>query len=206
MKYPKHRKSPIRHTVHNHTRRGRNVSSYTRGEGSRIQPTFIQKRRVLKKIGPKSFTINFKYSNKPNDGESVVVIAPTYEKALDEAFEEKVDSRYPIEVEVIDPDIGKALKILARGVGKAVKLGAKYSYITGKTVTKEAAHAIAKSYREMRVRRLIDECYSVDRRIRIQARAKLKQRYPEIYSICNFSREKVRLPRPTRARRIVLES
>lgn len=82
------------------------------------------------------------------------------------------------------------LKIMARGVGKAVKLGAKYSYITGKTVGKEAAHAVAKSYRELRLRRLIDEAYATDRVTRIMARGKLRQRYPEIYAICDFSKER----------------
>ena len=191
MRYPRHRKSPICHTVKEHTRQGNRVHPYVRGQGKAQQPSFTQ-RRVLKKESPKSYTINFKYSNKPNDGESVVVIARTYQDALDEAWEEKTDARNPISVEVVDPDIGRALKILGRGVAKAVLLGAKYTYVTGKTVTREAAHAIARSYREMRVRRLIDEAYSTDRRIRILSRAKLKQRYPEIYSICDFSREKVR--------------
>lgn len=189
MRYPKHRKSPIHHTVKQHTRQGHRVNSYTRGKGTAQRPTFTQ-RRVLKKEAPKSYTINFKYSNKPNDGESVVVIAENYQNALDEAWEEKTDPRNPISVEVVDPDIGRMLKILGRGVAKAVKLGAKYTYVAGKTITRESAHAIAKSYREMRVRRLIGESYSPDRRIRILARAKLKQTYPEIYKICDFSREK----------------
>ena len=79
-------------------------------------------------------------------------------------------------------------KLCVRGAGKAVKLGAKYSYIAGKTVGKEAAHAVAKSYRELRLKRLIDEAYSPNRTTRVIARAKLKQRYPEIYKICSFSR------------------
>jgi len=44
--------------------------------------------------------------------------------------------------------------------------------------------------RRMRLRRLIDEAYSTDRGTRIMARGKLKQRYPEIYAICDFSEEK----------------
>ena len=84
MRYPKHRKSPIRHPVKGHTRQGNRVHPYVRGKGKTQQPSFTQ-RRVLKKEGPKSFTINFKYSTKPNDGESVVVIAKSYQDALDEA-------------------------------------------------------------------------------------------------------------------------
>jgi len=75
------------------------------------------------------------------------VIARDYQSALDESFEEKHDTREPIEVEIIDPDLGKALRILARGAGKAVALGAKYTYVAGKTVAKEAAFAIARAYR-----------------------------------------------------------
>lgn len=187
--YPKHRKPPIRHTVKSHTRQGHRVNTHARGKGTRTISPFTR-RRVLTKEKPKSYTINFKYSNKQGDGESVIVIANDYQKALDEAFEEKKDPRKPISVEVIDPSLGSMLKIMARGAGKAVKLGAKYSYITGKTVGKEAAHAVAKSYRELRLRRLIDEAYSPDKVRRVIARAKLKQRYPEIYKICHFSRER----------------
>ena len=125
-----------------------------------------------------------------------MVIAKDYQRALDEAFEEKTDPRSPISVEVIDPNIGRMLKILGSGVTKAVKLGAKYTYVAGKTVSREAAHSIASAYREMRTKRLIDECYSVDRRTRILARAQLKQRYPEIYAVCDFSKEKSRLVVP----------
>ncbi|MDH5783034.1 MAG: hypothetical protein OEZ35_05155 [Candidatus Bathyarchaeota archaeon] len=55
---------------------------------------------------------------------------------------------------------------------------------------KEAALAVAKSYRELKLKRLIEDCYSPDRVTRIIARAKLKKRYPEVYKICDFSREK----------------
>ena len=181
------RKSPIKHRVSSHTRRGFPVRSYVRGKG--IAQTFTRK-RLLKKEVPKSFTINFKYSNRKGNGESVVVIARDYQRALDEAFEEKKDPRNPISVEVVDPSVGTMLKIIARGAGKAVKLGARYAYIAGKTVGKEAVHAVAKSYRELRLRRLIDEAYSPDRVTRAIARAKLKKRYPEIYAICDFSKEK----------------
>ena len=89
--YPKHRKSPIRHTVKSHTRQGHGVNTYARGKGTtRTLPPFTR-RRVLPKEKPKSYTINFKYSNKQGDGESLIVIANDYQKALDEAFEEKKD-------------------------------------------------------------------------------------------------------------------
>lgn len=46
--------------------------------------------------------------------------------------------------------------------------------LQGKTITKETAHAIAKSYRELRLKRLIEEAYSEDRHVQILARAELK--------------------------------
>ncbi len=186
----KKRKSPIRHHVRSYQKKtGDRVSDYVRGKGTRTTPTFTRK-KLIKTDKPKSFTINFQYSKRKGDGESIVVIARNYSDALDEAFEEKTDSRNPISVEVIDPDLGKALKIIGTGIGKGIKLGAKYAWIAGKTITAETAHAIAKSYRELRLRRLIDEAYSPDKVTRLMARAKLRQRYPEIYSIMDFSKEK----------------
>ena len=186
------RRRHVRHSVNSYIREGKRVRSHWRGHG---QPKPKITRRRIPQLGvatkPKAYTVNFKYSNKAGDGESVVVIATSYDKALDEAFEEKTDSRNPISVEVIDPDIGKTLKILARGAGQAVKLGAKYTYVAGKTVGKEAAFAIARAYRSQKLRRLIEESYSGDRATRAMARAKLKLQYPEIYNACDFSREKV---------------
>ena len=184
------RKSPRRHAVKSHIREGYRVSSYTRGKGTGSSP-FTSRRKLDK---PRSFTVNFTYSNRIGDGESVVVIARNYGDALDEAYEERHDSREPIEIELVDPDIGKALKILAREGGNAVKIGAKYAYAAGKTVGKEAVHAVAESYRRARIRRLIEECYNPDRVKRAMARSELKARYPEIYEMCDFSKGKVSTP------------
>ena len=182
------RKSPIRHNVKSHIRDNKRIPSYIRGKGVRVERTFTSRRRIDK---PKSFTINFQYSKKKGDGESVVVIARNYVDALDEAYEEKTDTRIPISVEVIDPDLGRALRVLGREAKAVGEAGLKYGWRTTKALTAEVTHAIANSYREMRVRRLIDECYSPDRVTRIRSRAKLKLRYPEIYSLCDFSKEKV---------------
>ena len=66
--------------------------------------------------------------------------------------------------------------------------------LAGKTVAKEAAFAIARAYRSQKLRRLIEECYSPDRATRAMARAKLKTQYPEIYSVCDFSKERISPP------------
>ena len=162
-----------------------------RGKGTISTATFTSRRRIDK---PKSFTVNFTYSNKKGDGETVVVISTDYFKALDEAYEEKTDPRIPISVEVIDPDLRRALRVLAKEAKAVGEAGLKYGWRTTKALTAEATHAIAKSYRELRLRRLIDEAYSTDKVTRIRARAKLKLRYPEIYSVCDFSKERITSP------------
>jgi len=184
------RKSPRKHSVKSHVRSGYRVSNYVRGQGTRNLPSFTSRRKIIKTDEPKAYTCNFKYSEKKGDGESVVVISTSYDKALKEAFQEKTDPREPIEIEIVDPSIGEALRILARGAGQAVKLGAKYTYVAGKTVAKEAAFAVARAYRSQKVRRLIEESYSPDRATRAMARAKLRTQYPEIYSACDFSRDR----------------
>ena len=108
-------------------------------------------------------------------------------------------------MEVIDPDLGRMLRIVAEGAktavkvgareaGKLTKLGIKYGYAGAKVLGKEAAFAIARAYRSQKLRRLIEESYSPDRATRAMARAKLKTQYPEIYSVCDFSKERISPP------------
>jgi len=153
-------------------RKGYRVSDYVRGKGTGTIPTLTRRRKIIKTDEPKAYTCNFKYSEKKGDGESVVVIATDYHKALDEAFEERVDTREPIEVKVIHPDIGRMLRILGRGakvVGREAvelsKLGIKYGYAGAKVLGKEAAFAIARAYRSQKLRRLIEESYSPRARV-----------------------------------------
>ena len=126
---------------------------------------------------------------------------------MKEAFQEKTDAREPIEVEVIDPNLGRMLRIVAEGAktavkvgakeaGKLTKLGIKYGYAGAKVLGKEAAFAIARAYRSQKLRRLVEECYSPDRATRAIARAKIKTQYPEIYNACDFSKGKVSTPTP----------
>jgi len=135
------RKSPVRHSVKSHTRKKKPVRSYTRGKG--VKTKKITKRRVSKPTtGPKPFTVNFKYSEKPGDGESLIVIATSYKKAMAEAFEEKVDSREPIEIEIIDPDFGRVFRAIGSGLKRVVGVGAKYA-IKGGHIAKQATERAA---------------------------------------------------------------
>lgn len=207
------RKSPIRHKVRSHSRRGLrgtySVRSYVRGKGERVQP-ITRKRKLTKERRPKSYTVNFKYSNKAGDGESVIVIATDYKEALAEALEEKKDVRQPIEVEVIDPDFGKVFRAIGRGVRKVGELGVRYSikgvrkmtpyvkkgmitvgkqtFKVSKRLGKAGALALAEKLHERRVKELLRKAYSRNKVERMMARYRLKQEYPELYNICSFSR------------------
>lgn len=162
------RKSPIRHKVSSYKRKdGTKVGSHDRGKGIRIQK---RRKKVIGKVDdkvvltkPKGFTVNFTYSKKPGDGESVIVVVgglgttlgEAYELALDEAYEEKTDPRPPTDIELVDPDLGAILQFIGRGarrasglslrgIRKAGKLGAKYA-IKGGHVAKQASIRTAKA-------------------------------------------------------------
>ncbi len=120
----KKRKSPVRHTVRTHIRDGHRVKSFTRGSGRRQTVRYRRVKRVVDDdtpIGVHAFTVNFKYSDKPGDGESCIVFSDNYVDALDEAWEERMDKRTPIAVEAVDPDIGAALEWTGKRVRSAIK-------------------------------------------------------------------------------------
>jgi len=204
------------------TRRdGTSVRGYVRGSGVKSKYT---RRKVVgaAEEGDLGYVVNFKYSDKPGDGESVLVFTdPTataeeaYTKAMDEAFEERVDSRRPVEIDLVDPSVGAMLKWVGERVKgtiaygkpvlkKAAKLGAKYavraSMATAKTAKrvakagvgagKELVKLTAFSVERKMIERLIRDCYSKNKITRVASRHALKKRYPDIYDMCDFSREK----------------
>jgi len=241
----KKRKSPVRHTVRPYNRGNSVVSSYLRGKGLKSSPS--SRRRVVGETSepPKSkepgFVVNFKYSDKKDDGESVLVLVnpnlpakERYEKAMDEAFEERVDNRFPAEMQFIDPSLGEMLEWTSKRVRgvikfgtpvlkKAARLGAKYAVkatmIAGETakkvakgglsVTKEMLRLAAFKAHEKHIQRLLKDCYHKNALIRTSARSALKRWYAEIYDMCDFSREKgitwrKRTPRVSRLPRRVV--
>jgi hypothetical protein len=133
------------------------------------------------KVEPKAYTVNFKYSEKKGDGESVVVIARDYPHAVEEAIEEKVDPRHPVELEVIDPTIGQVLKVIGKGVKKATEVGAKYAFKGAKKAVKMAG---SNAY----IMFLIRQSYSRDVGMRTLARSKLRKNYPDVYNVMDWSR------------------
>lgn len=219
IKYPKERRKPVKHTVHAHTRRGKRVKAFQRGSGtksrvhrrSRVVGKPFDEDTKMKELG---FTVDFTYESPPH--ESVIVIADSYQAALEEAFDERVDTRAPIEVNVIDPDLDQILKFVGegakkagayglKGIKKAGKVGAKYSIRGVKAGTRlgaEGARAVARGVKvgltessklllyeaeRAKVRLLLKKCYSKDRIERLSARAALKKFFPDIYDICSFS-------------------
>jgi len=155
-------------------------------------------------IGVHAFTVNFQYGP-GDDGESVIVFSDNYQDCMDEAWEERVDTRQPISVEAIDPDIGAALKWMAKKakagfeygapkITKATHLGAKYAVKgvkTGLGATKSTVKGGAKLVAfgvDMKIKEsLLRLCYQKDPAKRNAARAALKSRYPEIWRKCDFS-------------------
>jgi len=157
--------------------------------------------------GPKTFTVNFQYSDKPGDGESIPVIVGgkgiTMEEAtklaIDEAFEEKTDPRPPYATETVDPSLGDVYAWTRDKTISAAKIGAKYSLKGAKAglraavgaakgVVKRAKYEVDRKKWES----ILNKCYSNNLVERAAARVSLKKNYPATYSICNFSREKTR--------------
>lgn len=229
IRQPSGRKSPVEHDVNGHTRGGKQVRSYRRGHGSHPQRSrqsvVVGGKPVADDtpMGVHPFTFNFTYSDKPGDGESVVVISDNYEDAVDEAFEEKVDPRHPISFEAIDPDLGAVLDYISlgakkagqyglKGIRAAGKLGAKFA-VAGGHVAKQAAIAGAKGglkvlkgtarlglyeIEKAKVRRMLKQAFSKDKVEATAARAALKSVFPDIYDVCSFSRDQPKRRRRTR--------
>jgi hypothetical protein len=171
---------------------------------------------------PEAFTVNFIYSKKsrshPAIGESVVVIAESYDKAMEEAFDMRAQkTRTPIEVELVDPNIGSAISWLGGKIKSAAGVGARFAVKAGRVgagtavnlgrkagesvknpesgfrqfVAKRAEEghkAISSKVYEAKVRYLIKDAYSPDPVKRNSARASLRQHYPDIYDSMDFSR------------------
>lgn len=216
-RYPKKRRSPSRHRVKTHMRRGLPVKGFERGSGIKIQKSKVVGRLMgdpkedSTPMGLHAYTINFSYED--GTGESVIVFSDNYQSASDEGWEERVDTRTPISVEVIDPDIGAALKWFGERVKagyeygkprivKATKLGAKYAVRggikgleAGVAATRETYKLAAFGVQQKLVEQLLRLCYQKDKSKRIASRAALKKRYPSIYSQCDFSRPTRQIPK-----------
>lgn len=236
MLYPKNRRTPVKHKVKGYTRKdGTKIKGHTRGRGTRSQKP--RRSRVIgapkEDIKIHGYVVNFKYSDRPGDGESVLAISDQkretivedYKEIMDEAFEERVDTREPISIEIVDPSFDEVIKIMSKKVKdtiewgkpkviKAAKIGAEYgikaTMIAGSTAkkvgragydtTKELARLSAFAVEKELIHNLLKLCYQKDRAKRLAARAALKKRYPEIYDMTDFSRES-----PRRSRRRVPE-
>lgn len=215
------RRSPSRHIVGSYKRKnGTQVAEYPRGSGAQRS----RARRVVGKPkgeaedGVHGYVVNLKYSNKKDDGESIFVIddqtgetaLEDYKQVIDEAFEEKVDPRTPISVEVDDPDVGKMIKFLGRKVEgtikwgapkaiKATKLGAKFAVratmVSAKTMANLAKAGVETAIYMGNVKiaeSMLVPCWQKDRAKQTAARQALKLRFPSLYDMAGFSRERTR--------------
>lgn len=78
-KYPTHRKKSVEHWVKGHKRLGAPVKNYKRGSG---KGSIQRKSRIVgdpredsSSIGVHGFVFNFKYSDKPGDGETITIFS-----------------------------------------------------------------------------------------------------------------------------------
>jgi len=180
IKYPSKRRSPIVHTVSGYRRKnGTYVRPHVRGSGrGRPLPrTKLVRRRVYDdstEDGPEAWTITFNY--KDGKKEAVTVIAPSYEKAMDEAFEErKRQHEKPVGITITDPSLWGAIKGALKAGGRVAKYAGKRARFTVRK------HAIMG---------LLHDAYSKDPIRRKAARIALKREFPEVYAMCDFSRER----------------
>lgn len=172
------------------------VRAFERGSGKKYQRSRVvgDPKEDSTSIGVHGFVFNFKYSDKPGDGEVVCIFSDDYENAQDEAFEERKDKRTPISVEAIDPPIRDVLETIFTGAKNATKIGGKYAIRAGKAglgatkdVVRESGRLVAFGVQSKLVESLLRLCYQKDPAKRNAARAALKSRYPEIWRMCDFS-------------------
>ena len=184
----KNRKSPTVHRVKPHTRGGKKVSTYIRGT-RHLNPLHLSN-PVLNK--PKGYTVTLVYSNKLFDHEKQEVIATSYTRAIDEAFENKHDPRTPIEISVIDPSLGEIIHWAGEHAKKYGEIAGKKTFeygkkaaIAGTNYAMTKAKEIASDYQ---AKRLIEQSYSPNRGTRTLARTKLQRDYPEVWRTMDISR------------------
>lgn len=155
------------------------------------------------------------YSNKKGDSEVQKVIATSYTRAVDEAFENKTDKRMPVEISVVDPSIGEIIHWAGANVAKAAKRAYGHSkglYNDMKTASLErtastSSSAFVRSLAKQRlerhrekmkrardqshdvaVKKLIDDSYSADDKVKLFARAKLRKEHPDVWHVMDISR------------------
>ena len=183
------RKSPVKHEVSSYTREGRKVSSHTRGSGylksrerKRVAKRFMQDTPMKE---PKLWVVTYTY--KSSKKESVNVIAMTYDKALDEAFEErKYQNWVPTNVNIDDPDLLGFIKKTLSVPGKVAGASARAAKWAGSGIGRQAKFTVE----EQKVMHLLRNAYSDDARTKLSARIALKRIYPEYYELADFSRER----------------
>ena len=182
------RKTPIKHQVKSYTRKGKTVHTHLRGHGKHTSNHSKLSTPTLNK--PKGYVITLIFDDKTREEQQV--IATSYTRAIDEAFENKHDSRIPIEINVVDPSIGQIIHWAGDHARKYGEIAAKKSFEYGKraaqtgvTMAKDQAK---KQLSDYRAKQLIDKSYSPNRGTRTLARAELQRDYPHIWRTMDLSR------------------
>ena len=173
INYPSKRRSPVIHEVSGYTRAdGTRVPGHVRGRrrGRPLSKSKVVRGKIFNddtEVDPKAWDVTFEY----RDGktETVTVIAPSFEKAMDESFEErKRQTEEPYSFKIVDPSLWGAISDAVRGAGKRAKFTVKKHYLMG----------------------LVKDAYSEDKVKRVGARLALRQTYPEIWEMMDISGER----------------
>jgi len=211
------RKRPVRHAVRSHVKEnGTHIHAYMRGNGFYPQPQL--KRDIPKylagatvydddtKLGVKAWTVNFKYSDRRGDGESVLVISDSYQKALNQSYENRLQkTRKPIEVDIVDPPLSTVIGFLRTGtLTKEQQLENKFALSEAGHGAKEALKGFAHGQMEEGRRKFGELVHGgdIDRLLKLsydtknpvamtRARAELKRKYPEVYSHADFAPQRI---------------
>lgn len=128
MRYPKNRKTSIRHRVKTHTRNGKTVRSYSRGKGARRRSVARASSRTIAKEGSsrktmEDYKVVFHYANKTK--EMVPTAARDADDALSLAMKKRKRKRLkPVKIEVIDglgAILGTIVGKVAGGIASAAQ-------------------------------------------------------------------------------------
>jgi hypothetical protein len=180
------RKHPIVHRVKSHTRDGKKVITYVRGT-RHLNPLHLSNPTINK---PKGYTVTLIYSDKTREEQQV--IATSYTKAIDEAFENKHNPNMPIEINVIDPSLGEIIHWAGDHAKKYGEIVGRKSIEYGKKAVEAGTnYAISKAKEvasDHQAKRLVEQSYSPIQSIRILARSKLQANYPEVWRTMDLSR------------------
>lgn len=192
------RRTPIQHTVRSHTRQrgGTQVSSYSRGSGTRTatssgryKPPKVSRSRTIREEGSarktwEKYVVTFTYSDKRK--EKLVIAARDSDDALNQALKIRKIKRKPVSIKV-DDSIASVASAIASGVTQVVG-GTVTGVARGVRTTITASQEAGLKRKAAEIERLIKLTQSKNPHERRLAKERLKKKHPEAYKRLAFKR------------------